>query len=182
MSILKNEVSYFLEYGLRLNLALLSSNSMLMPGQPETLTKQLDADTDPTKILTKQLQTSGSKVTRMPIFFGQRFSVSAQDGIVALGRRSHKGCHRNNANVCLVEHRSFSASEVGMSAASFLHSTFFQAINAVMLWSVHVHKVPQVCPFIPIDSGMPRAEEPQKYAQLKTIPGPFQTAVGSLSQ
>ena len=30
-----------------------------------------------------------------------------------------------------------------MSAASFLHSSFLQAISAVMLWPVHVEKVPQ---------------------------------------
>ena len=30
-----------------------------------------------------------------------------------------------------------------MSAASFLHSSFLQVINAVMLWPVHVQKVPQ---------------------------------------
>ena len=37
-----------------------------------------------------------------------------------------------------------------MSTASFLHSSFLQAISAVMLWSVHVQKVPQasehLCP------------------------------------
>ena len=37
-----------------------------------------------------------------------------------------------------------------MSAASFLHSSFLQAISAVMLWLVHVQKVPQasehLCP------------------------------------
>ena len=37
-----------------------------------------------------------------------------------------------------------------MSAASFLHSSFLQEINAVMLWPVHVQKVPQasehLCP------------------------------------
>ena len=42
--------------------------------------------------------------------------------------------------ICLVEHRLFSTLEGGMSAASFLHS-FLQAITAVMLWPVHVHKV-----------------------------------------
>ena len=30
-----------------------------------------------------------------------------------------------------------------MSAASFLHSSFLPAISAVMLWLVHVQKVPQ---------------------------------------
>ena len=71
-----------------------------------------------------------------------------------------------------------------MLAASFLHSFFLQAINAVMLWPVHVHKVPQVskhlypaklqtrcdvccacqptCLFIPNDSGVPRTVDPQK--------------------
>ena len=65
-----------------------------------------------------------------------------------------------------------------MSAASFLHSSFLQAISAVMLWPVHVGKVPQasehlcpaklqircdiccvrqsICPFVPTDSGVPR--------------------------
>ena len=126
-------------------------------------------------------------------------SVSAQDGIVALGKAhtrsalslsSLQGCPRNSANVCLVEHRLFSALEGGMSTASFLHSSFLQAINAVILWPVHVEKVPQasehlclaklqskcdvcgacqsICPFIPTDSGMPRAVDPQKSLQLKT--------------
>ena len=39
-----------------------------------------------------------------------------------------------------------------MSAASFLHFSFLQAISAVMLWPVHVEKVPQalehLCPVI----------------------------------
>ena len=30
-----------------------------------------------------------------------------------------------------------------MSASSFLYSSFLQAITAVMLWPVHVQKVPQ---------------------------------------
>ena len=30
-----------------------------------------------------------------------------------------------------------------MSAASFLHSSFLQAVNAVVLWLVRVEKVPQ---------------------------------------
>ena len=65
-----------------------------------------------------------------------------------------------------------------MSATSFLHSSFFQAIIAVMLWPFHVQKVPQAselfcsaklqtrcdiccaCPFIPIDSGVPRTADP----------------------
>ena len=69
-------------------------------------------------------------------------TVSAQDGIVRLTRAppplppppSPQGCTENSANICLVEHRSFSTLEGGMSAASFLDSSFLQAINAVMLW------------------------------------------------
>ena len=66
----------------------------------------------------------------------------------------------------------------------FLHSSFLQAINAVMLCPAHVQKVPQtsqhLCPaklqttcdiccacqstclFIPTDSGVPRTVDPQK--------------------
>ena len=87
-------------------------------------------------------------------------SVSARDGIVALGKgpyalrpvsqQSPQGFPPNSANICLVEHRSFSTLEDGMSAASFLHSSFLQAINAVMLWLVRIEKVPQasehLCP------------------------------------
>ena len=83
-----------------------------------------------------------------------------------------------------------------MSAASFSHSSFLQAINAVMLWSVHVQKVPQasehlcpaklltrcelccacqsICPFIPTDSGMPRTVDAQKYL-CASRGSPFQT-------
>ena len=71
-----------------------------------------------------------------------------------------------------------------MSAASFLHFSFLLEISAVMLWPVHVQKVPQtsehlclaklqtrydiccayqsICPFIPTDSGVPRTVDPQK--------------------
>ena len=117
-------------------------------------------------------------------------SVSAQDAIIALGKahtrsclvpqQPPKGCPRNSANICLVEHRSLPTLEGRMSAASFLHSSFLQAINAVMPWPVHVKKVPQasehlhklqtrcgiycscqsICPFTPTDSGMPRAVDP----------------------
>ena len=80
-----------------------------------------------------------------------------------------------------------------MSAASFLHSSFLQAISSVMLWLVHVQKVPQasehlcpaklqtrcdvccacqsICPFIPTDSGMARAVDPQNVLQPKTVHG-----------
>ena len=114
--------------------------------------------------------------------FPTAVSVSAQDGIVALGKahmrsapsvsqQSPQGCPQNSADICLVEHRSFSTLWGGMPAASFLHSSFLQAIKAVMLWPVHVQKVPKprgtklqircdiccacqyICPFIPTDSG-----------------------------
>ena len=71
-----------------------------------------------------------------------------------------------------------------MSAASFLHSSFLQAVNAVMFWLVCVEKVPQasehlcpaklqtrcdiccgcqsICTFIPTDCGVPRTVDPQK--------------------
>ena len=73
---------------------------------------------------------------------------------------------------------------------SFPFSTPLSSINAVMLWPVHVQKVPQtskhlcpaklqtrwdvccacqsVCPFIPSDSGMARAADPHKSLQPKT--------------
>ena len=77
-----------------------------------------------------------------------------------------------------------------MSDTSFLNSSFFQAINAVMLWPVHVQNFPKasehlrsamlqticcacqsICPFIPTDSGMPRAVDPRKSLQPKTVHG-----------
>ena len=59
-------------------------------------------------------------------------------------QQSPQGCPRNSANVCLVEHRLFPTSEGGMLAASFLHSSFLQAMNAVMLWPVHIQKLKTV--------------------------------------
>ena len=119
--------------------------------------------------------------------FSSRWHLSARKGPYALrpvSQQSLQGCPRNSATVCLVEHISFSTLEGGMSAASFLHSSFLQAINAVMLWPVHVQKVPQasehlcpanlqtrcdtcsacqsICPFIPTDSGVPRTVNPLK--------------------
>ena len=77
-----------------------------------------------------------------------------------------------------------------MSAASFLHSSFLQAINAVMLWRVQVPQASEhlyaaklqtrcdiccacqsICPFIPTDSGMPRVVDPRKSLQSKTMHG-----------
>ena len=85
--------------------------------------------------------------------FSSRWHRSARKGPYALrpvSQQSPQGCPRNSANICLVEHRSFSTLEGGMSAASFLHSSFLQAVNAVMLWLVRAEKVPQasehLCP------------------------------------
>ena len=78
--------------------------------------------------------------------FSSRWHHSARKGPYALRPVSQKypqGCPRNSGNVCLDEHRSFSTLEGGMSAASFLHSSFLQAINAAMLWPVYAQKIPQ---------------------------------------
>ena len=85
--------------------------------------------------------------------FCSRWHRSARKGHYAVrpsSRQSPQGCPRNSADVCLVEHISFPTSEGGMSAASFLHSSFLQATSAVMLWPIHVPKIPQasehLCP------------------------------------
>ena len=68
--------------------------------------------------------------------------ISAHDGIVALWKATrpapslsslHKVALETVPIICLVEHRSFSTLEGRMLAASFLHSSFLQAISAVML-------------------------------------------------
>ena len=119
--------------------------------------------------------------------FSSRWLCSARKGqyeLCAVSQQSPQGCPRNSANICLVEHRSFSALWGGMSAASFLHSSFLRSISAVMLWPAHVQKVPQasehlcpaklqtrchiccacqsICPFIPTESDVPRTVDPQK--------------------
>ena len=124
---------------------------------------------------------------RFSFSFSSRWHRSARKGSYALrpvSQQSPQGYPRNSANICLVEHRSFSALEGGMLSASFLHSSFLQAVNAVMLWPVRVEKVPQasehlcpaklqtrrdiccdcqsICPFIPTDSGVARTVDPQK--------------------
>ena len=121
------------------------------------------------------------------VSFSSRWHRSAGKGPYTLRpvpQQSPQSCPRNSASICLVEHKSFSALEGGMSIASFLHSSFLQVINAVMLWPVHAEKVPQasehlcpaklqtrcdiccacqaICPFIPTDSGVPRTVDPQK--------------------
>ena len=78
--------------------------------------------------------------------FSSRWHRSARKDPYALrpfSQQSPQSCPRNSASVCVGEHRSFVTLEGGMSAASFLHSSFFHAINALMLWPVHVQKVPQ---------------------------------------
>ena len=119
--------------------------------------------------------------------FSSRWHRSPRKGPYTLRpvyQQSPQGCPRNSANICLVEHRSFSALAGGMSTMPFSNSPFLQAINAVMLWPVHVQKVPHasehlcpaklqtrcdiccvcqsICPFIPTDSGLPRTVDPQK--------------------
>ena len=57
--------------------------------------------------------------------FTSRWHRSARKGSYTLlpaSQKSPKGCPRNSANVCLVEHRLFPTSEGGMLAASFLNS------------------------------------------------------------
>ena len=133
---------------------------------------------------------------RFSFSFSSRWHRSARKDPYALRpvyQQSPQGCPRNSAAICLVEHRSFSTLEGGMSAASFLHSSFLQAISAVMLWPVHVQKVPpaseflcptklqtrcdiccacqSICPFIPTDSDLPRAVDLQKSLQPKTVHG-----------
>ena len=97
------------------------------------------------------------------------------------------------SNVRRVKHRSFPTSKGGTSVVSFLHSSFLWEISAVMLWSTHVQKVYQVSKhpckakqqtrcddcfdchsvylFIPTDSGMPTAVDPQESLQPKTVHG-----------
>ena len=130
-------------------------------------------------------------------------SVSAQDGIVALGKAHTRSAPSLSSLpkvaletvpifVWLNTYRS-RPWRVECRAASFLHSSFLQAVNAVMLWLVRAEKVPQasehlcpaklqtrcdicsacqsVCPFIPTDSGVPRTVDPQKSLQPKTVHG-----------
>ena len=54
---------------------------------------------------------------------------------------------------CLVEHRSFPTSEGGMSAASFSHSFFLQAFNAVMLSQWYAHRLTHMGMPLPAKAG-----------------------------
>ena len=137
---------------------------------------------------------SGSE--RTSLSFSSKRHRCARRGLYALrpvSQQSPQGCPRSSASICLFEHRWFSILKGGVSAASFLHSSFLQAINAVMLWLVRVEKVPQasehlcpaklqtrcdICcacqsvgPFIPTDSSVPRTVDPQKSLQPKTVHG-----------
>ena len=132
-------------------------------------------------------QKTANQRPKFQFSFSSRWHRSARKGLYALrpvSQQSPQSCPRNSANICLVEHRSFSTLEGGMSAASFLHSSSLQAISAVMLWLVRVEKVPQasehlcparlqtrcdtcyacqsICLFIPTDSGVPRTVGPHK--------------------
>ena len=134
--------------------------------------------------------------------FSSRWHHSAQESPYALHPISQqspppppppKGYPQNSANICLVEQRLFPTSDGGMPATSFLHSSFLQAISAVMLWPFHVQKVRQasehlcpaklqtrcdiccayqsICSFIPTDSREPRTIDPQKYLKSNTVYG-----------
>ena len=96
------------------------------------------------------LSHSTLNVFSLSFSYSSRLHRSGRKGPYALppshpppvSQHSPQGRPRNSANICLVEHGSFSTLKGGMSAASFLHSSFLQGINAVMLWPVHVEKVP----------------------------------------
>ena len=110
-----------------------------------------------------------------------------------LSQQSPQGCCQNSVNVCLVEDKLFLTFEGAMSVASFLNSSFLQAVSVVMLWPAHVQKFPQaskhlcsaklqtrcdvccvcqsICWFIPTDSSMPRAVDRQMSLQPKTVHG-----------
>ena len=127
--------------------------------------------------------------------FCSRCHYSAWKGPYALRPVSQQVSPRLSSKQCqcLFELRSFPTSEGGMSAASFLHSSRLQAVSAVMLWPVHVQKVPQaserlcpatlqtrcdiccacqsICTFIPTDSGVSRTVDPQNSLQSKTMHG-----------
>ena len=125
---------------------------------------------------------------QLPSPFQVSVSVSAQDSIVTLGKAHTRSAPSLSSlpKVALETlpifawlNTYFSTLEGRMSATSFLHSSFLQAVNAVMLWLVCVEKVPQasahlcpaklqircgiccacqsICPFIPTDSGVPRS-------------------------
>ena len=69
--------------------------------------------------------------------FSSIWHRSARKGPYALrpvSQQSPQGCPRNSANVCLVEHRSFTTLEGGMSAASFLGTCDDLLANIPLCW------------------------------------------------
>ena len=126
-------------------------HDIVLPGNDITKNIKSIQTADYTYMCTME---QGAKTFRRNIFsFSSRWHRSTWKGpyvLCPVSQQSTQGCPRNSANICLFEHRSFSTSEGGMSAASFLHSSFLQAISAVMLWPVHVQKVSQasehLCP------------------------------------
>ena len=101
----------------------------------------------------RQREVEGRKRESFSFSFSSRWHRSARKGPYALrpvSQQSPQGYPQNRANIWLVEHRSFSTLEGGMSVASFLHSSFLQEVRAVMLWIVRAEKVPQasehLCP------------------------------------
>ena len=130
-------------------------------------------------------------------------SVSAQAGIVALGK-AHTCSTLSLSSLLKVALKTVpmfvrlntdrsQPCRVECRPLPFLTSLFLQVISAVMLWPIHVQKVPQalehlcpaklqtrcdiccacqsICPFIPTDSNMPMAVDPKKSLQLKTVHG-----------
>ena len=80
-------------------------------------------------------------------------NVSTQNGIAALWQANIPSAHLSAAfeTLPLKQYQCLSSwtqivpeFEAWTSATFFLHSSFVQVINAVMLWSVHTEKVPQV--------------------------------------
>ena len=70
---------------------------------------------------------SGLSQLKNSVSFSSRWHRSARKGPYArrpVSQQSPQRCHRNSASICLVEFRSFSTLEGGMSTASFLHSSF----------------------------------------------------------
>ena len=87
---------------------------------------------------------------RSNLSFSVLVSVSAHDGIVALGKAHTRSTQSlsslpkvavETVPICVWLNTGRSRPlEGGLSAASFLHSSFLQAISALMLWPVHVRK------------------------------------------
>ena len=95
-----------------------------------------EEDGTPNWVLSRRRKKPFDQVPSFSLSFSSRWHRSARKAPYALRpvyQQSPQGCPRNRTNICLAEHRSFSTLEREMSAASFLHYPFLQAINAVML-------------------------------------------------